>query len=134
MNPNKIIQILKAKDGPDLFEAVCDLYKNTHFSDSYDEDVDMLLFQHGVYDWGAGEYFELDLTRQFIQGVDETIQISSTFYFEPNEQLRAIGSETHWCRSLNELDDFVAQIQGSEAYIACRKIPPRNIKVELHHI
>ncbi len=122
------------KDAPDLFEAVCDLYKNTRFSGSYGEDVDMLLFQHGVFDWGVGEYFELDLTRQVIQGVDKIIQIRSTFYFEPNEQLRAIGSETHWCRSLKELDDFVAQIQGSEAYIACRKMRPSDIKVELHHI
>lgn len=133
MNLNKIIQILKAKDGPDLFEAVCDLYKNTHFSDSY-EDGDMLLFQYGVFDWGVGEYFELDLTRQLIQGVEQIIQIRSTFYFEPNEQLRAIGSKTHWCRSLKELDDFVAQIQGSEAYITCRKMQPRDIKVELHHV
>ena len=134
MNLNNIIHILKEKDGPDLFEAVCDLYRSARFSDSHGEGGDMLLFQHGVFDWGVGEYFELDLTRQLIQGVDTIIQIRSTFYFEPNEQLRAIGSATRLCRSLKELDDFIAHIQESEAYIACRKMQPRDIKVELHHV
>jgi hypothetical protein len=28
--------------------------------------ADMLLYQFGVYDWGKGEHFEIDITRQFI--------------------------------------------------------------------
>jgi hypothetical protein len=30
------------------------------------EDADMLLFQWGTYDWGKGEHFSFNLTRQLI--------------------------------------------------------------------
>jgi hypothetical protein len=36
-----------------------------------EHDGDLLLAQFGTYDWGSGEYFELDLTRQF-SFVDES--------------------------------------------------------------
>ena len=32
---------------------------------------DMLLYQWGTYDWGAGESFEFDITRQLIFADDE---------------------------------------------------------------
>ncbi len=31
-----------------------------------DNDGDMLLYQWGTYDWGEGESFEFDITRQLI--------------------------------------------------------------------
>ena len=36
-----------------------------------DEDGDMLLFQWGIYDWGQGESFEYNITRQLIIQDDE---------------------------------------------------------------
>ena len=45
-------------------------------------DGDMLLYQWGAYDWGEGESFEFDITRQLILGTgeDEDIfQLSLTF-------------------------------------------------------
>jgi len=34
-------------------------------------DGDMLLFQWGTYDWGDGDHFEFDITRQFVFGGGE---------------------------------------------------------------
>ena len=31
-------------------------------------DGDMLLFPWGTFDWGDGDYFEIDVTRQFMRG------------------------------------------------------------------
>ncbi|MET0857780.1 MAG: hypothetical protein ABWY27_13580, partial [Telluria sp.] len=28
---------------------------------------DMLLYQWGSYDWGSGKYFEINITRQFVE-------------------------------------------------------------------
>lgn len=46
-----------------------------------DEDGDMLLYQWGTYDWGAGRWFEINITRQFIPSdgaEDEILQLSLT--------------------------------------------------------
>lgn len=53
-----------------------------------DEDGDMLLYQWGTYNWGEGTYFQLDITRQFIEagfeGDDGISQLSMRFYFYPS--------------------------------------------------
>ena len=60
-------------------------YRDQRASDcSIDSDGDMLLFQFGTHDWGDGESFEFDLTRQFIiDGDDDAgeniFQLSLTF-------------------------------------------------------
>ena len=84
-------------------------------------DQDMLLFQWGTYDWGAGEHFELDLTRQFMQasGDDEGIwQLHMTFRFPPEESLRALQSGDKWCRAPHELPYFDQFIRAHPAYLA----------------
>src|SRR5260370_27897402 len=56
-----------------------------------DEDGDMLLYQWGCYDWGQGETFEFNITRQFMDGAGEEEdirQLSLTFKFKPSESLR----------------------------------------------
>jgi hypothetical protein len=83
------------------------------------QDGDMLLFQWGTYDWGDGEHFEFDITRQFIEepGADEDIwQLSLTFRFAPEESLRALGSGNRWCHSPQELEPFVTFIRSTAAY------------------
>src|SRR5678815_803153 len=57
-----------------------------------ESDGDMLLFQWGTYDWGKGQHFELDITRQLVPGPgeDEDIwQLQLTFRFAPEATLRA---------------------------------------------
>ena len=53
-------------------EALFDFYRDQRPSGrvfEQHEDADMLLFQWGTFDWGAGEHFAFNLTRQII--VDE---------------------------------------------------------------
>jgi hypothetical protein len=83
-------------------------------------DEDMLLFQWGTYDWGEGELFEFDLTRQLITGPgDEDIwQLSLTLQYPPDDALRALGSGNRWCHSPQELDEFATFVRNSPAYAA----------------
>ncbi len=69
-------------------------------------DGDMLLFQWGTYDWGAGRHFELNITRQFIEedleGDDAISQLSLTFRFDPTDQLEELGAGNRWCDGPSE--------------------------------
>lgn len=61
-----------------------------------DPGSDMLLFQWGVYDWGNGKFFDLNITRQFVEdgleGDDAISQLSLTFNYEPTAALAAIDA------------------------------------------
>ena len=87
---------------------------------SPEPDSDMLLVQWGVYDWGQGEQFEFDLTRQFISaasGDDEAIsQLSLTMYFSPTPELRDVGADNRWCESRDGLAQFRDFILASQPY------------------
>ncbi len=90
-------------------------------------DGDMLLFQWGTYDWGEGEHFQLDLTRQLIvsdEAEDEDIwQLSLTFLFEPVDDLRALGAGNAWCDSVQALPKFRTDVSRSAALAACSARP-----------
>jgi hypothetical protein len=63
---------------------------------------DMLLYQWGCYDWGNGEFFEFNITRQFIDGAceDEDIrQLLLTFRYKPTHFLRKVKDGNRWCQS-----------------------------------
>jgi hypothetical protein len=85
-------------------------------------DSDMLLFQYGVYDWGNGAFFEVDITRQFImdglEGDDAISQLHCTTLFEPVAELRAIEPSNRWCWSHSELGEFKQFILASTGYRA----------------
>ena len=97
----------------------------------------MLLYQWGVSSAEAGEFFELDLTRQFIpdgDAEDENIwQLSLTFKFTPTEQLRAIGHGNKWCSEPRPraVDYFESFVRESPAYRAVSEVQP--MKVELDY-
>lgn len=61
---------------------------------------DMLLYQWGTYDWGNGKYFELDITRQFIEAEleddDAISQLSLTYKYQPSAELDALGTSNCW--------------------------------------
>jgi len=86
----------------------------------FDDDADMLLFQWGTYDWGQGESFEFNITRQLILGgvsEDENIwQLSLTFKFTPDDQLRQLKPGNRWCRSSGDIRPFQDFIHDSEPY------------------
>jgi len=86
-----------------------------------DEDSDMLLFQYGCYDWGDGELFEFDLTRQFVDShkteAGAISQLRLTAYFAPDTELRALGRASHPCGSREGLADFRAVVFSSPAFV-----------------
>ena len=104
--------------GPGI-EAMLEFYRKERAEEcDLDQDGDMLLFQWGCNDWGEGEFFELDLTRQFIYGSgedDHIRQLHLTFQFEPTESLREIEDGNRWCHSPRDLADFRAFIESSQA-------------------
>lgn len=85
------------------------------------DDADMLLYQWGTYDWGSGEHFELNLTRQFIeqskQDDDAISQLGFTFKFKPTVELRVLGNGNRWCHSLTELKSFREFVETSAPFL-----------------
>ena len=83
---------------------------------------DMLLFQWGTYDWGEGEFFELNTTRQFIEiGEEDEPEISQmqlAFRFVPTPELRVLGEGNRWCSVRKELAQFQSFILESAAFLA----------------
>lgn len=129
MEPKEIVRVLQKKSAAELFEAVCDLYRDVRVLGYTGEDQDMLLFQYGVNDCGQGEKFELDLTRQFMSSDGEIYQLNSTLLFEPTSELRSIPEKNEWCSSPAALEEFIQVIQGSNGYVACRSITPARVMV-----
>jgi len=87
-------------------ERMVAFYKEVRADDvDLDTDGDMLLFQWGTYDWGSGEMFEVDITRQLIRGSgedDDIWQLHLTYRFAPSDALLAIGKGDRWCARPDE--------------------------------
>jgi hypothetical protein len=85
-------------------------------------DGDMLLFQWGTYDWGEGEHFEVDFTRQFAtpQGDDDPDlrQLSLTFRFPATDLLRGLGAGDRWCHSPSGLAGMRAFVEAAPGLAA----------------
>lgn len=96
-------------------------------------DGDMLLYQWGTYDWGQGEQFELNLTRQLMYVADEEddiFQLSLTYRYPPTDDLRALGKQEQWCFHPEELDDLVAILQASEPYTRLEAEPAQAVELD----
>lgn len=99
-----------------------------------DADGDMLLYQWGCYDWGNGEFFELNITRQFIDGAaeDEDIrQLSLTFRFPPSADFRKAGEGNSWCRTPDDVRRFRSKIESSRAFKAAVREDAAQVTLEL---
>jgi hypothetical protein len=72
---------------------------------------DMLLYQWGTYDWGAGKYFELNITRQFIEAEleddDAISQLSLTYKYKPSKELELLGASNCWEDGPTEFRQFI---------------------------
>ncbi|MCK7593175.1 hypothetical protein M0G41_05765 [Lysobacter sp. CAU 1642] len=99
---------------------------------------DMLLFQWGTYDWGEGEHFEADLTRQFIvpgKGDDPALyQLSLTFRYQPSDQLRAVESGEFWCASREEAAPFLAMVCASPALAVAQPLKPASVSLGFERV
>ena len=95
-------------------------------------DGDMLLYQWGTHDWGQGERFELNLTRQlmYVEGEDDdTFQLSLTYVYAPTDELRALGNHEQWCFHPEELDELLTALQASEPYMKLQTEPAQEVEL-----
>ena len=124
----ELLSLLEA-DSRDLSELTprfaiakaLEFYANVAVDGCNGSEQDMLLYQWGTYNRGDGEYFELDLTRQFIEPYeDEEVHISQlhlTFKYEPTPHMHALGASSHWCQSQHELPGFRSLVAESAPYV-----------------
>ncbi len=118
----------------DIITAVLDFYNGEHATGlAVTPQADMLLFQFGVYDWGQGEHFQFDITRQFIldgeEGDDAISQLHCTVIYEPTIHLRSIGKGNRWCQSREQLIFFKTFIFSSDAYLAAHQVQRRRVDI-----
>lgn len=99
------------------------------------DDGDMLIFEWGTFNWGDGQFFQCQITRQFIlnglDGDDAFSQFRLCLYFDVKSNLSNLKEGHKWCESLFEVDDFKSYIQSTNAYQAVAGIAPT--KIDLYY-
>ena len=131
-------QKLKEKDLtltslPDVF---LDYYQTVPFETvGVENDGDMLLFQYGICDWGQGEHFELNLTRQLIEMHDEDeeqedhmYQLQVTLFYKPAD-FASVESFNKWSSDCTTLNDFKEIILTSAGYQAALNHIPTKLEI-----
>lgn len=124
------VPTLAPAEGVALMRA---FYDEVRFGGLVDEPcADMLLYQYGTYDFGEGEEFLYDLTRQLVvpeADGQELWQLSLRWTFAPTEALRALGEVERFCDRREEAPAFGASFERCPAYAAVGGAKP--IKVSL---
>jgi hypothetical protein len=91
---------------------------------------DMLLYQWGSYDWGAGKHFEINITRQFIEAEleddDAISQLSLTYKYKPASEFERLGASNCW---EDDPPDFRQFILASESFMAVADARPDHIEL-----
>ena len=118
----------------DMLASIIQFYVEKPATALAEDDLsDMLLFQYGCYDWGQGERFEIDVTRQFIAADecddDALSQLHFTMYYEPDDILRDIGRHNQWCQNRDGVAAFRAMVLGSPAVTIVAERQPVDIKI-----
>ena len=118
----------------ELVQASIDFFTSTTAHGLSPDAGDMLLYQWGVFDFGKGESFQFDITRQFIAdgqaGDGAFSQLRCTAYFGPTAELRAIPQDNRWCRSRAEVNEFKKFILNSRAFAAVENLSPAKVVAE----
>ena len=96
-----------------------------------DEDGDMLLYQWGTNDWGEGESFELNVTRQFIGAKRVIRQLSLTFKFKVSKETSMCGGGNRWCELPDAVDTFRRFILASKAYKLAESLTPTSVALRM---
>jgi hypothetical protein len=125
---NQLIQSLSSSQVVDI---MLDFYASAQpVGLSAEPESDMLLYQWGVYDWGKGQFFEFDMTRQFIRRVQDTSlisQLSLKATYPPSSSLASLELGSRWCKSASEVAVFREFILSSAAYRAVAFIRPKSV-------
>lgn len=99
-----------------------------------DEEGDMLHFEWGSFDWGQGETFHVEFTRQFIlpgnEDEDGMSQLFVRLHYPATVGLRALGEGSQWCESPDVAAAFEESVLASPAYRAVVTQPSDAITME----
>jgi hypothetical protein len=102
------------------------------------ESGDMLLFQYGTFDWGNGQHFEVDFTRQFIDSSsfddDSTTQLHLTYRFHSSTGRNALGSGSEWCKAVSSVDSFNRYLQSHPVVSALRDAVPSEVELRYEQV
>jgi len=119
-------------------DAMLEFYRSVRSPEVEAQQGDALLYQWGIFDWGKGEHFEFDLTRQLIRrggSEDSDInQLHLTFRFLPTRDLKAIPAANKWCWSVREAAKFESFIRKSAAFKAVSALSPSSVSVHFGEV
>lgn len=133
---------LKSPEAIDTFGLILRLYEEHRIANTSVEcDGDMLLFQWGTYDWGDGRYFNVDLTRQVMDDLedpddqaDSMQQLSVALKFFPNAETEMLKSGDIWCHSPDDLPAFKESIENGDAFTWAQVKKPSSVEVLLTYV
>jgi len=132
---------VEALTADSAIDAMMEFYVAHRATDvaNIDDEEDMLLFQWGTYDWGAGASFEYNITRQFIVGGrddpdDAVWQLSLTVRFEPDKQNAQAGDDSCWCEHPSQADTLKQFIDQSPATLYARTARPTQVELRLEQV
>lgn len=99
---------------------------------------DLLMYQWGIFDWGTGPSFELNITRQFVEEEKGDYQglishLSLTFYFRP-ESGESLGKACRLCESVPGVLEFLAFIRDSPPYVTLGDSAPDHVELDWFYI
>jgi hypothetical protein len=119
---------LSSMAAPDAVLSMVEFYRTVRCTDVAPERGDALLYQWGLYNWGKGEHFEFNLTRQLIRrggAADSDIhQLSLTLFFTPSPEFADVGKSDRWCWSVADLAPFESFIRQGQTYLAVATAMP----------
>jgi hypothetical protein len=96
---------------------------------------DLLVYQWGTYDWGNGRYFEINITRQFIESGleddDAISQLSLTYKYKPSQELDFLGVGNQW---EDGPADFRQFIFGSASFNALADAAPDGVEIDHSYV
>ncbi|QEG22270.1 hypothetical protein MFFC18_21460 [Mariniblastus fucicola] len=114
-------------------DLVAGFYRIARFENcDLDNDGDMLLFQWGVNDLGDGEFFDVDFTRQLIDGSnDENLitQVSYRFRYRATDQFRSIESGNVWCEHIDLINRFSDDVRASRTFQLANRMTQSKIDI-----
>lgn len=108
-------------DGLKLFKKMCRLETSS--------EVDMKLFQYGIWSWTEYRYFEVSFVRQlqFPSSGDEYWQIDLVLSYPANDQLRELGKEAFWDEEVK--GNFFEAIKHAPAFVLLKDTKPEKVAV-----
>ena len=109
------------EDALKLFKEMCRIETSS--------EMDMKLFQYGIWSWTDYRLFEIGFVRQlqFPYTQDEYCQVELVASFPANDQLKELGKKAFWDEEIE--GDFYEAIRRDKAFALLKDAEPEKITV-----